>query len=400
MATAKVKNSKLAALAQRLSPSFKAWTANGTLERFDQGIEANKEFMNDPAKVNEWFGVLARVVLLKIDVARAVDPLTENGLVAHYNQPLGDVVQLMSVGMVKPVEPKFRGLKNGDFVNDQIVRKPELGERFYSQNFDFSNWVTLQDYQIKTIFASEYGMSEVLGAIVEQLNNSYIVQRYYLIMQAIDRLINSTEFPLTANQKVSVTGLDMSNPTADSLNELIKAIQNTANALSLVPATGKYNAAGFTSHVDKSDYLILMRATIITEIRNKLRVGAYNPEDLALPFTVQPMPDFGGLIPTNDGSTEIFPTYDEFGSVNGFATTAGADTPTIDENDVIYKDPNAKVAAIIVQKGAILTTEQNPLMMPVSYPNARGVYQNHFIHKIGDGVHTDYYKNVITFSAA
>ena len=292
-----VKNSELFKLAQKYNPEFQKHTAKITADRLDLGWEANKQFATNPQPISEWFSVVMTMILNKVDVAKVRNVLEDYGVAEAYDTPFGNAIERLAVNAIKPVSPRFRGLKNGDSVDMFTVRKPDLSQRFFVQNFDMSNFITLQEYQIKLILQNEFGMEQITSGIMAQLENSLKKQTYLNELEALSHGINSTDFPLKDTQKVNMNGWTDGAVTDDQLLEFVQIAKNLAYELTLVPSTSAYNAGDFDSAVDKDDYVMLVRPEVLTDIQTKLRVGAYNPEDIAIPFDVKPVLNFGGLVP-------------------------------------------------------------------------------------------------------
>lgn len=404
-----VKNSTLFELARKYNPEFARHTAKITAERLDLGWEANKQFASNPQPINDWFAIVMTWALQKVDIAEVRDVLMEAGLVEAYDTPFGNAVQRIAVNQIKPVSPKFRGLSDGDSIDMFTVRKPDLDARFFTQNFDFQNFITLQEYQIKLILQNEFGMEQVTGGIVKQLENSFKTQRYLNTLEALNAGINSSDFPLQDTQVVEMdawgSGTAGAVTDAELLN-FIQAVKKMAYALSISPSTKAYNAAGFDTAVDPANFVLLIRPDILVDIQTKLRVGAYNPEDISLPFEVQAVENFGGMLPYVDVAgeggttvaTQVYPIYDDLGVVIGYDTNSAATTATYDEDDIYWVDTNADVLAVLAQKGLIFTTMQNGIQQVVTPYNARGAYQNVFYNVIGAGCHFDFYYDMITFN--
>lgn len=410
-----VKNSTLFELARKYNPEFARHTAKITASRLDLGWEANKAFATDPQPINDWFAIVMTWALQKVDIAEVRDVLMEAGLVEAFDTPFGNAIQRIAVNQIKPVSPKFRGLQDGDSIDMFTVRKPDLDERFFTQNFDFQNFITLQEYQIKLILQNEFGMEQVTGGIVKQLENSFKTQRYLNTLEALNAGINSSDYPLKDTQVVEMdswgSGTGGAVTDAELLN-FIQAVKKMSYALSITPSTKAYNAAGFDTAVDPSNFVLLIRPDILVDIQTKLRVGAYNPEDISLPFEVQAVENFGGMVPyvdvpdTSAGAqegdtvaTQVYPIYDSLGVVIGYDTDKTATDPDYDEDDIYWVDGNDGVLAVLAQKGLIFTTMQNGIQQVVTPYNARGAYQNIFYNVIGAGVHYDYYYDMITFNA-
>lgn len=415
-----VKNSEIFTLCQAYSPQFKSLTANYTAQKLDSGWEANKNI--DPTVVNEWFKVSMKIILEKVDVATVKNPIEDYGLAESYLDEFGSIAQRIAVGSMKPIKPMFHGLENGDSVDHYIVRKPHLSERFFEQNFDFTNMCSIQDFQIRQILNSEFGMDQITSGIMQQLENSYSTQRYLNELEVINALLNSTDFPLQDTQIVEVGSWTDASVTDAELLGFVQDVKNVVSAMTLAPATSAYNAGKFETAVNAGDLVLLVRPELLTMIQTRLMVGAYNKEDLTLPIDVKPLLSFGGLKPyvLTDPSdptsvSYVQPIYDNLGeqvayvdatvTVNGPArydsgsgkwivnVTSGGTTADTNQTvtDVLWEDLNTNVLGIIIQRGAIFTTMQNGVQMIPTPVNARGVYTNYFFNVINAGVHGDYY---------
>lgn len=406
-------------LARRFSPSFKSHTAEATATEFsEKGFEAIT--LSGTQVLNEFFEISMRVAFQLLNVSRAKNPLIDKGIIQVYDTPNGGYVQRMAVHSIKPISPKFKNLKDGDSIDPFVVRKPKIDERFFDMNFDYQNLVTVQEYQLKTMFINEYGMGELLAGVLEGLANGYTIQEYLNAKECINAAINSTSNPLRETQELNLTGGWNSTPTEAQLKELILAIKDTATRMTTVPQTGMYNALGFESVVDPEDHVLLMRAGIKNAMNTELMVGAFNPDFLTLPFEVAEIDDFGGLVPyqtVNNVDVELKPVYDALGEQVGFidktAVVAGAaefrsnkwQVPTTVEGATVwvdavepdgYTDPNADILAVLIQKGAIFETAQNPYQVTPIY-NPRGLYTNYIASRPNTGIHYDALYNMVVF---
>lgn len=416
---AKITNAEYWDLARKFSPTFASHTAEGTKIEFNlKGFE--QITLSGTSVLNEFFEISMRVAFQLLNVSRAKNPLIDRGLVQVFDTPNGGIVQRMAVNSLKPLSPAFKNLEDGGSVDPYVIRKPEISERFFDMNFDYQNLVTSQDYQMKTMFINDYGMGQLLAGILEGLANGYTVQEYLNVKECLNAAINSSSTPLQDTQQIELSGgwTDAA-PTKEQMSELVLTLQDTATRFEVVPQTGAYNALGFNTFVSAEDHILLMRAGIKNKLKTGLMVGAFNPEDLAIPFDIIEVEDFGGLVPyTMSGSTKVDlqPVYDKLGEEVGFIAASytvpdggyayksgdgyvirvtGSDTPV----DVIaspdgYTDPNANVLAMIVQKGAIFETAQNPYTVAPIY-NPRGLYTNYIASRPNTGIHYDALYNVI-----
>lgn len=423
-----ITNAQLWDLARKASPTFRSHTAKATADTFtEKGFEALTRVSTDI--LNEYFELSLRVGFQMLTTSKAKNPLAATGLVQIYDTPNGGFVQRIAVNSIKPVSPAFKGLKDGDSVDPYIVRKPESSERFFGMNFDYQSFITVQDFQVKQIFLSEYGMGSFVAGIMEGLRNGYTIQEYENTIECLNKALNSTAHPLQDTQVVNVdswgSGTGGAITDAD-LMSFIKNVKDINTAMSVVPQTSAYNAAKFSTIVEKDDLVLLTRAGIKTEIDLKLEVGAYNPDRLTLPYEVHEVENFGGLQPYMDGgegAADVLqqPVYDKLGvvvgyidasvTVNGPATkrasdgkwivnvTSGSTTAdtTINEGEPDkWVDPNEDVLAVLIQKGAIFENAQNPYVIK-AIENPRGLYKNYWASRPENGINFDYYYTMVVF---
>lgn len=415
-----VSNVTLWNLARKEDPTFASHTAKGTADMFtEKGFEALQR--GDVTAFNDWFRISLRIAFQMLNVATAKNPLADSGLVEIYNTPNGGYTQRMALGAVKPLTPKFRGLENGSSVDPFIVRKPDLAERFFEQNFDYQNLITNQQFQAKTIFISEYGMGQVLAGILEALQAAYTKQEYFNTLECLNAAINSTATPLKDTQVVRLTSWTDASPAVAELTQFIKICKNIARDMKSSASTDKYNASSFDTVANASDYVMLVRPSVMTDIETMNALNA--PESKSIPFSVHEVQNFGGLVPytmdaNGDPDTEVQPIYDDLGecvayvdasvTVNGPArlvgnkwvvnvTTGGqtADTnQTVTDSEITWVDPNEDVLAVIAQKGVIFENAQNPYTVePIRNP--RGMYDNYFANRPGTAIVYDSYRGLI-----
>ena len=413
--------------ARRFSPTFKSHTAKGTEIEFNEKGFERITALSGLTTLNEFFEISMRVAFQMLNVSRAKNPLVDKGLVEVFDTPNGGYVQRMAVNSIKPVSPAFKGLEDGDSVDPFVVRKPEISERFFEMNFDYQNLITVQEYQIKTMFINEFGMGELLAGILEGLANGYTIQEYVNTKECINSAINSTKTPLRETQELTLTnGWTDAAPTDAQMKELILSLKDTATRMSIVPQTGMYNAQGFESVVNPEDHVLLLRAGVRNALNTGLMVGAFNPEYLTLPFEVVEIDNFGGLIPyVGTGADEVKaqPVYDKLGVVVGYidenaiingpavydkannrwlvnVTIGGSTADTTFPADADrWEDPNADVLAVLMQKGAIFETAQNPYSVTPIF-NPRGLYTNYIANRPNTGIHYDSLYNVVIFKKA
>lgn len=423
-AISEITNTEFWDMCRRFSPSFASHTSEGTEVKFNEaGFEAIT--LSGVNVLNEFFEISMRIAFQMLNVSRAKNPFVDKGLVQVYDTPNGGFTQRIAVHSIKPVSPAYTNLEEGGTVDPFVVRKPEIEERFFKQNFDYQSLVTVQDFQMKTMFISEFGMGELLAGILEALANGYTIQEYANVKACLNAALNSTETPLTDGQKQGIGTFNYNAPSATQLKKLISRIKDVASSFETACQTGAYNALNFESIVDPSDMVLLLRSGIKTQLDTELMVGAFNPKYLSLPFEIIEVEDFGGITYKNTSNNEMDSIYDSLGTNRGLmnasivpvagtkaykAKTGGNAGKWVakdaSNNEVVLKtgkdsgvvavDPNADVCALLVQRGAIFENAQNPYTVePIRNP--RGIYNNYWANRPNNGINYDALYNMIAF---
>lgn len=380
-------------MCRRFNPTFRSHTSEMTLDEFsEKGFEAIT--LSGTQVLNEYFEISMRIAFQFLNVARAKNPFDGSGVVAHYNTPNGGFVQRMAVNSIKPVSPAYKGLTDFDSVDPFIVRKPEVSERFFQMNFDYQNFITVQEFQMKTMFVNPNGMGELLAGVMEGLANGYTVQEYVNIKECISDAINSTAHPLQDSQNLELASWT-DDPTEAELLSFIQTLKNIATSMDVQAQTSQFNAAAFPTVVNASDMVLLVRAGIKTQIELNLMVGAFHTDYLSLPFEVKEVDNFGGITYQNSDGVDVLPCYDELGVQIGYKIDPTDDTETLlTDSDVTAIDNNEDVLAVLIQKGAVFENEQNPYTVTPIY-NPRGMYTNYWANKPNNGINFDYYYNML-----
>lgn len=390
-----VSNATLWDMARKEDPNFASHTAKATADTFTQkGFEGITR--NGISTLNEWFSVSMRIAFQMLNVAGARNPLADSGLVEVYDTPNGGFVQRMALDAIKPISPKYKGLTDRGTVDPFTIRKPTLTERFYQHNFDFQNLVTHQDFQVKEIFISEYGMGQLLAGIIQGLQASYVKQDYYNTLECLNVALNSTTTPLQDSQVVRLSSWTSTSPTTAELTEFIKIGKNIARSMRAVASTSLYNAAGFDDIASPDDYIMLIRPSIATDIETMNALNA--PGSVSIPFAVREVENFGGMIPYVS-TTRVYPVYDSLGVEIGYSATQGSSTATYHDSDITsWDDPNKEILAVIAQKGVIFENAQNPFSVE-TIRNPAGLYDNYWASRPGTAIVYDAYRGLITICA-
>ena len=380
--------------------SFESITSEATADTFTEKGWGEISRNNIPA-LNQFFELSMRIAFNKMDIAKVNTRLEESGLVEVYGGNNGGYLQRISIESISPISPGFINLQNGQSVDPFIVRKPESKERFFEcGNFNYQSLITLQEYQVKTIFLDQNGMSSFVAGIMAGLENGYKVQKELNCYKAIHECINSTEKPLQDTQKLTLTSWTDGNVTEAELLDFITQLQDLATAMDTSITQPGLNANKFDTAAKKEDCIVLVRAGIMNMIKRMKALnvhydGAANM--LEIPFKVVEVQDFGG-IEHYKGATKLYPHYDALGAVDGWAETDGGDKKyDLNAAEVTVKDLDAKVLAVVAQKGLIFEDIKEPYTVQPIY-NPRGMYNNYWANAANNMIRYDANYTCVTVS--
>lgn len=392
---------------------FESVTSNGTAKFFtEQGFEAVAA--SDLQILNDFLSLSMKVIFQKFDIPRVRNIMEDSGLVETYATPMGGITQRIATENIMPIDPRFSP-ENIAAGNDNpfATRVQKDTERFFRQNFRYQSVISIQEFPLKTIFTgSENGIAAYVAAKMTGLENGFTMQRNANYLHVLMGGINSTTHPLRDSQKITLPWSEVTGDATDEqLGSFIDASMDVMSAIEDSVATGDFNAAGYESAWDRSDFVMFVRNPIKNRIRRKLRVGAYNPEDLAIPIdNVVSLNDFGDILPYKESTfeTRLYPVYDaKWGSVvkdkytetvGGAIEGAGTEI-TDDGTNVFWKDTHEDVLAIIAQKGLIFRDEQNPYQV-IPIFNPANLITNYWASSPNNGINYDYYYNVIVITKA
>ena len=373
--------------------SFEKITSKLTKEIFTQkGYEQLRN--NDYKGLSDFFYLSIRVVLNQIDRPEPNIPDAYRAIVKEYSNEEGGIFQRINTSIPSPISPRFRKLVNGGSVDPFKVRKPVTSERFYRQNFDFQNLLTMQTIELKKMFLSETGIYDYVSSILSGLDESYYIQKYEVMRDMINLAINSTNSPLQASQIIQVPDITEISSN-DDMAQFVRTFRNLKNLFTSTVMSGKFNAKGFRKGLYVDRHVLLIRSEVLTQIQTTLMATSFHVENLGLEFKVIPVKDFGGIYYTDENDNVLKPIYDEdFGDVIGFNTT-GVGEP-LPDNEVFAKDPNENVEAILAERGVIFSTQMQPYEIKSIY-NPAGDYTNYWANQPNGAFNYDANYNLIKF---
>lgn len=343
------------------------------------------------AIMSEFFGLSVRIVLQKISQPRPRIPEVYKAVVEEYDNEYGGIFQRINTQPLKPTSPKFKNLVNGGSVDPFVIRKPETTERFYQQNFDWQNILTLQKKDLKKIFLAENGINEYVDGIVKSLNDSYNISKYETMRELLSKIAGDVN--LQTSQRIEVPVITQSATQAQMI-QFLQAINAVHLLFETTVMSKDFNKLKFEHGLHPDEYYLLVRGDVMANIKYNLNRVSYHIEDLGIKFKVKEVKDFGGLKYYNNSDVELKPIYDDFGANIGFNTT-GEGTP-LPDSEIKIVDPFENVQAMLVQRGIIFTTQQQPFEIESIY-NPAGKYMNMWASQPNASFNIDSTYNVIIF---
>lgn len=384
-------------LAQATSPSFLSQTGKITKEQFD--TKGFLEIANNNYKIiSEFFELSLRIVLNQVRSTGAVDSLEKQGFSRSYTNPKGAILQRINVLPIKPVSPAFKNLQNFGSVDPFIIRKPKQTERFYRQNFDYQNFITIQDYELKQIFLSDTGVFDLLSGIMQNLDNGYVVQNYLNKLEALHSGISDSTDPLQTTQKITMSGWGTS-PTDAQTREFLIDIKNVLSSIKVKPYTSAFNQMKFGFRENVDDLVLLIKPETINYINTNLLTTAYHNENLKLDTKVVEVENFGGITYTKTISgveTTMKPVYNQIGECVGFNASGSIEDDYYQIEELNIVDPHEDIIAILCNREIVFSSIQNPYVIK-QIENPRGEYINYFANSKANGIWYDKSYTLVEF---
>lgn len=351
-------------------PTYKDITSKLTDEIFtDSGFE-EMATGSQGTLLADFFGLSIRIVLQKIRTAEPRIPSVYDKVVEEYDNAYGGVFQRINTQPLKPTSPLYNNLQTGGSVDPFKIRKPETTERFYKQNFDWQNFLTIQKKELKKMFLSDGGINEYIDGITKSLDESLMISKYEVMRELMSHIVSDVN--LQISQKIKVPEINQS-ATVDDLINFLQAVNSVYLMMDTSVMSKDFNKLKFMHGMNTDNYTLLIRGDITSDIIYRLERISMQTKNMGLKFDVVNVKDFGGLKYYDQSNVELKPVYDDFGSQIGFNTT-GTGTP-LSEDDIKIVDPNEKVEAVLLQRGIIFTTKQQPYEVESIY-NPAGKYLN------------------------
>ena len=403
---AKLTNAQFLTAVSKVAPEFKEMAAKNSRDVFtESGFQALQNLPGTEDAVTRFYNIALMVGLQTVEHAKFKDVLASMNILERLNMSMGAYKQENHVQRIKNVNPAFlgkdgKGLKNGDSVDPYVVRKPVIDQDYYGLNWNYQNWFTLQDFDLRLGWITPgNGIQSIVSAIYEMVDLDRIETEYSKFFEVLNGAINSTTHPLADTQQIKLDSWT-ENPTDDEVEALIRVLKNIVEVFDSMPSVDIYNAGKYPNGAEASDMTMLVRLGIKSRI-DTLMAYVFGPEYLQFPIKVKAVPNFGGIkhyASSDTGfTTELIPVTDKDGVYTGYYSVDGTASGQIAGADTVEVDPNSDVIAVIAQKGVIFELIQNEMKIrPIINP--RGEYQNTFFNQMNNGINYNHNKNLITIS--
>ena len=404
---AKLTNAQFLTAVSKVAPEFKEMASKASREVFTEaGFESLANLPGTEDAVTRFYNIALLVGLQTVEHAKFKDVLASMGILERLQMTMGAYKQENRVQRIKNVNPAWlgkdgTGLKNGDSVDPYVVRKPVIDQNYYGLNWNYQNFFTLQDFDLKLGWVTPNdGIQSIVSAIYEMVDLDRLETEYSKFFEVLNGAITSEKHPLTDTQKIVLDSWTDATPTDAEVEALIRVLKNIVEVFDSMPSVDIYNAGQYPNGADASDMTMLVRVGIKSRI-DTVMAYVFGPEYLQFPIKVKSVPNFGGIkhYAASDTAfkTELVPVTDKDGVYTGFYSADGTETGQIAAAKTVEVDPNEDVIAVIAQKGVIFELIQHEMKVrPIINP--RGEYQNTFFNQMNNGINYNHFKNLITIS--
>lgn len=402
----KLTNAQFLTAVSKVAPEFVEMASKNSRDVFTEaGFEALKNLPGTEDAVTRFYGIALLVGYQTVEHAKYKDVLGDMGILERFKMSMGSYKQENRVGRIKNVNPAWlgsdgKGLKNGDSVDPNIVRKPEIKQDYWGINWNYQNFFTLQEFDLKRGWITpDSGIQSVVSAMFEMVDLDRFETEFGKFYEVVNGAINSEDHPLLDTQQIELASWTDAAPTDSELNALVETLKDIVEVFDSMPAVDIYNAGNYPNTSSASDLTLVVRNGIKSKLESVMAY-VFGPQYLQFPIKVKSAPNFGG-IKHYFGDTDdypLYPHYNNLGVIDGWALTeGGAKEKELNDPAIREFDPNADVIGIIAEKGVIFELIQNEMSVR-PHLNPRGEYQNTFFNQPDNGINYNHYKNLITIS--
>lgn len=430
-------NLEILKLASAEAPELKRLLSRNAMDIFTEaGYEA---FSNLPGGRDKYLNAMMMVSRQYVTPVAYKDALKNIGIIERFGKGYGAYIQDNRMGKLPNENPygfgkDGQGFKNGDWFNENTVRKPLITQDYYGVNKNYSNHFSWQQFNVKLDWLNaESGLDTLMGQAHAMMMLDYTETEYAWFFEAFSGAINSTSHPLRDSQKLVVpswgsgAGGDV---TLAEAGKFVKIVKDVFDGAENVPSVSLYNAADFPSTFNPSDMVLLVR-TGYKSTMDEILAPVYHDGKYGLPVEIKSVPNFGGLIPADAEGNELQPVYthaiiyngvsygegsvigyvDASVTVNDYAKLTGtqwtvnvtsgsttADTTfAVGQQPPKWNDPNEDVIAVLAQRGVIFEMIAEDLVVESKHVIG-GRYDQTYVTQFNNGINYRYTRNLVTIS--
>lgn len=403
----KMTNAEFLTAVAKKAPKFAEMAAKNARDVFTEaGFESLKNLPGTEDNVTEFYHVALLVGLQTVEHAKFKDVLAAWGILERFNMDMGAYMQQNRVKRIKNVNPAWlgkdgKGLQNGDSVDPFIVRKPEIVQDYFGLNWNYQNFFSLQDFDLKRGWITPGdGIQSIVSAIYEMVDLDRLDTEFAKFFEVYSGALSSTKNPLQDTQQIQLSSWTDGAPTDAEIRELIEILKNILETFDSQPSIDLYNAGKYPNSASGEDLTVLIRMGIKSKF-DSMMAYVFGEKYLTFPIKVFGVANFGGIkhYAANDTqfATELKPVTDKDGVYTGYYSADGTESGQIAEAETVQVDPHADVIATINERGLIFELIQNEMRVrPILNP--RGEYENTFFNQMNNGINYNHYKDLITIS--
>lgn len=270
----------------------------------------------------------------------------------------GAIVQKLKVEMPEAVEDEAYDLEDGESVDQYIIRKPKVNQKFFVKRAPYSFFVTIQRWQLKRAFTSESAFGAFISAIFGEIQNKLEVTFENLGYLCMDNFIANVKPAQTINlvseyNAVSGNNVPVGEGALFNSGFLRYAIGRMNKVAFRLRSMSKlYNAEGYERHTPIADQRFITMVDFTESMKTVVQWEAFHRDYVSKAADI--------VIPHWQAPDKPFDIY------------------VTDKGGVETNIKN--IVAFIHDRNALGTyrKEQETLTTPV---NARGRYTNTFYHE-------------------
>lgn len=292
------------------------------------------------------------------------------------------------------ISPLYKNIQNGEGASPFKVNKPTFEELFYTFNDAYQNYTTVQETEMRTALADEFGMSMMIAGQMESFANHFVEWELNKELDTINEAINSTKWELKDSQIVEV---EMDSYSDAEIKDYFITVKNIIKAMTM-RATKAFNARSWKRTQKADDLVLLTRPLVDTVSEVNILPYAFHNENLGEGIRKIYTDNFGGLVATVDGTltTELKPVYDSEGRNTHTYSADGTTSGTVyDEDEVKWYDPNEDVLAVLCDKDLFFEINQEPYHVDAAPFNPANRSITYWASKNNVGFHYDPQMNMV-----